>query len=161
VACLSAYNNGILHGKWIDVVQAVDAVWKDINQMLASSPMDDAEEWAIHDYSGFEEVRIHEYESVDDIVAIAQFIHEHGKLGAEVLAYYNNDIADAAHALGNCYQGEFASEEDFAQLLFEDCYPIPDYLDNYIDYQKVARDLLINDYMSFEVDHKVHVFSYF
>jgi antirestriction protein len=104
---------------------------------------------------------IQEYESIDDVVALAQFIHEHGKLGAEVLAYYNNDIADAAHALENCYQGEFASEEDFAQSLFEDCYPIPDYLNNYIDYQKVARDLFINDYMSFEVDHKVHVFSYF
>jgi antirestriction protein len=161
VACLSAYNNGILHGKWIDVVQDVDAVWKDINQMLASSPMDDAEEWAIHDYSGFEEVRIHEYESIDDVVALAQFIHEHGKLGAEVLAQYNNHIEDATHALEECYQGEFESEEDFAQSLFEDCYTIPDYLQNYIDYQKVARDLFINDYMSFEVDHKTHVFSYY
>jgi antirestriction protein len=49
VACLSAYNNGHLHGWWIDADQEPDALWLDIEEMLADSPMDDAEEWAIHD----------------------------------------------------------------------------------------------------------------
>jgi antirestriction protein len=94
------------------------------------------------------------------VVLIAQFVHEHGELGAEVLAYYNNDIEDSSYALDNCYQGEYESEEDFAYSLFEDCYPIPEYLENYIDYKKAARDLFLSDFMSFEVDHKVHVFSH-
>jgi antirestriction protein len=53
VACLSAYNNGYLHGWWIDADQEPDALLSDIEEMLADSPMDDAEEWAIHDYENF------------------------------------------------------------------------------------------------------------
>jgi antirestriction protein len=63
VACLSAYSNGILHGKWIDVVQDVNAMWNEINKILASSSMGHAEEWAIHDYEGFEGLSISENEA--------------------------------------------------------------------------------------------------
>lgn len=42
MACLAAYNNGKLHGCWIDAIQ------DQINSMLASSPEEDAEEYAIH-----------------------------------------------------------------------------------------------------------------
>jgi antirestriction protein len=77
--------------------------------------MENAEEYAIHDYDGFDGIRIQEYESNDDVVALAQFSHEHGKLGAEVLAHYSNYIEDATHALKECYQGKFKREEKFAQ----------------------------------------------
>jgi len=30
---------------------------------------------------------------------------------------------------------------DYAEELFEDCYDIPEHLINYIDYEKIARDL--------------------
>ena len=35
VACLAAYNNGILHGQWINVDQDVDALQNEIQDMLA------------------------------------------------------------------------------------------------------------------------------
>lgn len=38
VACLAAYNNGHLHGCWIDACQDKDAVWNDIKSMLKDSP---------------------------------------------------------------------------------------------------------------------------
>ncbi len=50
IACLAAYNNGYLHGKWIDATQDVDSIYSNIRNVLASSPIPDAEEWAIHDY---------------------------------------------------------------------------------------------------------------
>jgi hypothetical protein len=42
-----------LHGWWIDADQEPDALLLDIEDMLAESPMDDAEEWAIHDDENF------------------------------------------------------------------------------------------------------------
>ena len=53
VACLAAYNNGQLHGAWIDADQSADAIHEEIRAMLASSPTPGAEEWAIHDYERF------------------------------------------------------------------------------------------------------------
>tara|TARA_Y100001973_G_scaffold91218_1_gene139613 strand:+ start:246 stop:407 length:162 start_codon:yes stop_codon:yes gene_type:complete len=38
VADLAAYNNGILHGVWIDSTQDIDNIHEQINNMLASSP---------------------------------------------------------------------------------------------------------------------------
>jgi antirestriction protein len=39
VACLSAYNNGHLHGRWIDADRDADDIRKDIKSMLSQSPM--------------------------------------------------------------------------------------------------------------------------
>lgn len=48
VACLAAYNAGTLHGKWIEATQDIEDIWKEIRDMLASSPEPNSEEWAIH-----------------------------------------------------------------------------------------------------------------
>ena len=44
VACLAAYNNGILHGRWIDANQDAWAIWDEVSEMLKTSPEADAEE---------------------------------------------------------------------------------------------------------------------
>ena len=48
VACLASYNNGTLHGRWIDATQGEAHIWHETRAMLATSPEPDAEEWAIH-----------------------------------------------------------------------------------------------------------------
>ena len=53
VADLAAYNNGILHGVWIDACKDIDTIWDDIHKILENSPLAGSEEWAIHDYEGF------------------------------------------------------------------------------------------------------------
>jgi antirestriction protein len=53
LACLAAYNNGKLHGVWIDATNDIDDIQDQINEMLESSPEEDAEEWAIHDYESY------------------------------------------------------------------------------------------------------------
>jgi len=53
VADLAAYNNGILHGVWIDATTELDDIQEQVRKMLRSSPEQDAEEYAIHDYEGF------------------------------------------------------------------------------------------------------------
>ncbi len=48
VACLASYNSGILHGKWILADQTVSAIYDEIHELLEESPIEDAEEYAIH-----------------------------------------------------------------------------------------------------------------
>jgi len=54
VACLAAYNNGHLHGRWIDATRGESHICEQTRAMRAASPIEAAEEWAIHDYEGFE-----------------------------------------------------------------------------------------------------------
>src|SRR5688572_9380760 len=62
VADLAAYNAGHLHGVWIDATQDVEDIQAQIDAMLKSSPVADAEEYAIHDYEGFDGYNLGEYE---------------------------------------------------------------------------------------------------
>ncbi len=160
IACLAAYNNGYLHGEWIDANQDSDSLFEEVKKILAASPIPDAEEFAIHDYEDFGDVHINEYTGLETVSALASFIAEHDELGAAVLSHCDGNFDDALRLLDDCYHGEFNSEEDFAISLAEDTMTIPDHLSYYIDYEKMARDLFINDFFSIEINHKTHVFSY-
>lgn len=159
VACLASYNDGRLHGTWIDADQPTDAIFEEIQLMLASSPIEYAEEWAIHDYSGFDCLSLSEYENIDKIVNIVAFLKEHEPYGCELLAYTGNDIEEATQYAEN-YQGEYDDEEAFAQTLMEECMEVPEHLIFYIDYEKFARDLFISDYFSIRVKGSTFVFRY-
>ena len=158
VACLASYNNGILHGAWIDATQGEDGIWKDVSQMLLKSPAEYAEEWAIHDYEGFEGIHISEYDSFESVANYAAFIEEHGALGGKVLAYYGGYLDDAKEALSHRYAGEYDSLVDYAEQLTKDTTEIPKTLQYYIDYEKMARDLEINDVIAIEDNYSVHIF---
>jgi antirestriction protein len=160
VACLAAYNNGILHGAWIDAAQDADSLRADVAAMLAKSPIPHAEEYAIHDYEGFEGIRIEEYTGIDRISEIAEFLSEHGNLGAAVASYFGDDLEDARRALDDRYNGCFHSLADFAQDITEQTMTIPDNLIFYIDWQKMARDMeMSGDVVTIETAHdEVHVF---
>ena len=67
VASLADYNDGRLHGAWIDAAQDVQALQRCIQNMLDASPSPGAEEWAIHDYEGFEFVQLSEFESIETV----------------------------------------------------------------------------------------------
>ena len=158
VACLAAYNNGHLHGMWLDATQGEKGIWKDVQAMLRGSPEEGAEEWAIHDYEGFEGVQISEYESFERVARIAEYIEEHGSLGGQLLDHMGT-IEAAITAMEDHYYGEYESVSDFAQQLTEETTTIPDNLSFYIDYEKMGRDLEINDFFTIETAHEeVHVF---
>lgn len=158
VACLAAYNNGILHGKWIDANQDPYDIWEEVSTMLLASPIEDAEEWAIHDYEGFEGYSMSEYEGFESVSNIAAFIDERGPLGGKVLGHYG-ELEEAKKALEEHYAGEYESLSDFAQELTEQGTSIPDNLAFYIDYEKMARDLEINDVLTIKTAFdEVHVF---
>lgn len=160
VACLAAYNNGLLHGEWIDANQSVEELNETIYSMLAKSPIPQAEEWAIHAYEDFGEMAIDENESLKMVSALAAFVVENGELGGALLNHYGNDLEAATEALEDYYHGEHESEKDFAEQLTNDIDNVPSHLAFYIDYERMADDLFINDYFSLEVGGSVHVFSH-
>lgn len=161
VACLAAYNNGFLHGAWIDADQDVDQIRDEIAAMLARSPAEDAEEYAIHDYEGFEGVTISEYARIGSVARMAAFIVEHGALGAGLLEQFVGDMDQAETALQDCYHGQYASLADYMEELTTDSITIPEALRYYVDWQAMARDAeMSSDLFTIETAHgEVHVFS--
>lgn len=143
VACLAAYNNGRLHGRWIDAGQDVEEIQTEITEMLAASPIQLAEEWAIHDYEGFEGASLGEFSSIQWVALLAAFIADHGELGGQLLQHFGGDLDDVTAAFEE-YAGEHKSLADFAKDLTEETTQIPDHLANYIDYQAIARDMELN-----------------
>ncbi|MFK4753765.1 antirestriction protein ArdA [Oceanobacter antarcticus] len=159
VADLAAYNAGTLHGVWIDATQELDDIHEAIQTMLAASPEPFSEEWAIHDYDGFGGLGLGEYEGIERVHAIAVFLEEHGELGKAVLSHWCSDIDQAQQALSDDYHGCFTSLADFAQELTEESTSIPENLAYYIDYEKMGRDLEMNDVYTVTTAYdEVHVF---
>ena len=143
VACLAGYNHGHLHGRWIDATDA-EEIRAAVTAMLAASPIPDAEEWAIHDYEGFEGARISEYAGFDSVAELAGFIEEHGTLGAKFYDHFGGDL-EQARAQFDDHAGEYKSLDEFAAQLHEDTgTEIPDALQYYIDWDALGRDMELN-----------------
>ena len=159
VACLAAYNAGWLHGAWIEVAEATD-IWAAVAEMLAASPVPDAEEWAIHDYEGFEGAHLSEYASFDKVCQLAEFIEEHGRLGAKLYCHFGDSLDEARAALED-HAGEYSSLAGFAEEITRETGPeIPTALQYYINWEVMARDLELNgDVFTITLDfNQVHVF---
>jgi len=163
IACLAAYNRGVLHGAWIDADQEPAEIWTDIWRMLDRSPAADAEEYAIHDYEGFERLEVDEYDGIDRISRLAAFIVEHGKLGASLLSHFGGVLDYARKAIEESYHGCFGTLADYMQEVTESGTEMPVPFRYYIDWQAMARDAEMNgDVFTISLAHnEVHVFSAF
>jgi antirestriction protein len=165
VACLSAYNNGYLHGEWIDCDRDSDDIMAEIKAMLAKSPMNKievCEEWAIHDYEGFEGITISENEDLDRIVELAQKLEEHGEAFAAYLEYYNvEDIDDFEERYVGCYK----NKQDYAEEYYEEMGLIKQFEEAglkacYIDFEAIARDMFIDGYTGIDKGYEtLYVFQ--
>jgi len=161
VACLAAYNNGILHGAWMDAAQDAWELWEAVRNMLAKSPIHHAEEWAIHDYEGFGGMRLGEYTGLERVAELAAFVVAHGALGAAVLDYHSGDLDEARQTLEDRHLGTYDSLADYMQDMTEETTAIPNHLRYYIDWQAMARDAeLSGDLFTIQTAHDaVHVFA--
>jgi antirestriction protein len=158
VADLTAYNNGKLHGVWIDVLS--DDIQEQINDMLTLSPEKFAEEYAIHDYEGFGDVSLSEYQNIESVREIALFLYEYDQFGAGLLNYWDDNINKAKKAAEEKYQGCYESLANYAKTVIEDISELPSYLYYYIDYEHLGRDMQSNgEVYTIELSYQnVHVF---
>ena len=114
VASLADYNAGRLHGVWIDAAQDPAEIETQVKTMLGNSPEPVAEEWAIHDYEGFGDIKLSEGESFETVAGWAAAIEEHGDAFAAWVGYdskYHTDASDFEDA----YRGEWTSEAEYAE----------------------------------------------
>jgi antirestriction protein len=155
VASLSDYNNGRLHGQWIDAARDESALQADIDAMLAASPWtaqtcEPAEEWAIHDYDGFAPLRIDQHENLSWISRVAKGITEHGHAYAayadvveeeELLAGFDHDYLGHYDDL-HTYVEQLINDLGYDRILDE---ALPAKIRPYvkIDITATATDLLL------------------
>jgi len=164
VACLAAYNNGRLHGRWIDAAQPPEDIWSEVQAMLAGSPEPFAEEWAIHDYEGFGELRLGESESFERVAAVAVGVAEQGDAFTAWLAYDCCRDASDTQAFEDAYRGRWDSLRDYAENFADDIglYDIADKADSpyvVVDIQMLERDLDIELYTVDASDGGIYVFD--
>jgi antirestriction protein len=164
VACLAAYNNGRLYGEWIDADQSADELHEDVRRMLAASPEPGAEEWAIHDYEGFGELRLSEWETFERVSAIATGIAEHGDAFSAWLSYDGSQDATDLQAFEYAYRGEWDSLRAFAENFADDIglYDAAEKSGSHyvtVDIDALERDLDIELYSTESDHHTVYVFD--
>ncbi len=166
VASLSDYNNGRLHGAWIEANQDVQAIWDDIGEMLAGSHYGPAEEHAIHDYEGFGGYRLDEYENIEDVSRLGRGIAEHGLAYAAFAAHLDPAEWHQLDDFDEHYRGQWASTADYAEQLLDDIGIDlenlgPEMLQPYIrlDLDAFARDLSHDLVVTEAEDGGVYVFD--
>ena len=123
--------------------------WKEFIKTIGNP-----EEIVIHDYennSGVDGLEIKEHENIEDLNKLAETLenltpYEITIVNAldEVLGYFE-DALDCFESEDYCYYRNMTIEE-VAQEYIEGAYYIPEYLENYIDYKAIARDMLLDRY---------------
>jgi antirestriction protein len=162
VADLAAYNEGHLHGAWIDATQDPEDIAAEISAILAKSPVSGAEEWAIHDYQDFGPLRLSEHEDLETVSKAAKLIAEHGDVFAALVDHLGglSSLDEAESTFEDNYQGTFKDVGQWAEDFANDTgAPLETYR-SYIDWDAVGRDAEMNgDIFSFETsDGRVHIF---
>jgi len=185
VACLAAYNAGILHGAWIEDIhtKTPEEVQEEITRrVLVTSPepnvvipcpecdgedcdscqggqVSASEEWTIHAYE-LEGIKIDEFADLEEVCTLAALVKEHG----EAFLHWYNDLCcgllpdEYENAFQETYCGCYKSEEDWAYEYFNMYHEIPSHLQNYIDYGAYARELKVDHYTVDAGDKEYYVY---
>jgi len=164
VVCSEAYANNQLHGVRLPAVDKT-VLTDGIQSLLASGPMKQAIKWHILQYEYFHDLVLSAHESLEQIVLVANFLLQHGLLGAALLAHTNNQVDKARHLLQNCYQGSYVHKADFASAYCDAAYGdlldnCPKFLLSHVDYTGMANVLLATNFFSVWVDDKQHIFEH-
>ena len=155
VACLASYNEGNLFGRWIDCAgKSASDIQAEIDLMLQNSPVEDAEEFAIHDHENFLGIELNEYETIENVVKIVECLTLHGKpFAADYLFHLEDKAYLDSGKFQASYLGEFDSEADFVRDKFKKEGRIAELEKNglperYIDFDRWADDLFQTDFYS-------------
>jgi len=155
--CLAAYNNGHLHGRWIDATDP-DDMRAEIADILATSPEPNAEEHFFSDTDGFGNL-VSEYTSVEHTARLGALIEENGLTAVEFVASYaSSDIDDI-----ECYveeverysAGPYASQRETLECWVQEVTEeISGELPNWVqvDWEATAQNMLMDYHHEFSSD---------
>lgn len=176
VACLSAYNNGLLHGDWIDCDQDPDDIQAEIDEILNTSPCREyeaCEDWAIHDSEGFGKL-LSECESIEYISALGNALYDFSDsdaleswFGAGIESCEKSDIEAMVEEFRDRFLGHWDNEEDFT-LKSEEANEVTGFdqlekdnhfLSLHIDWKELSDTLFVNNFHSEKAHpHGIYVF---
>ena len=159
VASLSDYNAGRLHGVYItdDYLSDAEDINAQIKAMLEASKVPFAEEYAIHDTSGFGDA-IDEYTSLETIAETNRFLEDYPDFGQAILDEIVSDgDMDYAWQIASEYCGTYDSFTDYAHEVAHDIYEIPENF-HYVDYAAMGRDLKIEMNYTDAPGGQIHIF---
>lgn len=171
VGSLTDYNNGRLHGEWIEANQESEQLHEAVQAMLATSVFPEAEEWGIFDYEGFGSLRLDEYETMETVSRIALGIEEHGPAFAAWVAYVGTGNDEQLDRFEDHFRGEFDSMEAYVEDVLDNIgfyhdldealKVIPEDLRQYVkmDTEGLARDWGIEMCVVEGADGRVWVFD--
>ena len=172
VASLADYNAGRLHGIWVDPAKDLAELQEEVAGMLRRSRTPGAEEYAIHDFSGFgRHVELGEYTPLDRVHALARGMRTHGMSFAAWWSYVkplSGDEAELDEGYREVYRGTWGTMEDYAEQYLDDigavtiAQEIPPWIQPYLalDIEGFARDLVLSgEVVAIEDVHGIHVFD--
>jgi antirestriction protein len=149
------YNDGVMHGDWIDATREPEDIEADIQAILSDSPTAErhgtsTEDWGVFDHEGFGSCQIEERASLSWVCAVASGITEHGPAFAAWA-----DLVDDETQLDrfeDAYLGEHDSIEAYAAEQLDDLgyndildSALPEHIRRYIEFNVagLAHDLWI------------------
>ena len=145
------YNDGNLSGQWIDLTTFSD--YDEFRNYCYALHADEEDpELMFQDYENFPSDYYDECMGEDEFDKIQRYVEMCEKHKQEAVdAYLSLTCGDDLDGFEEAYQGEWDSEEDFAQQLVEDCYcddfrGMSDLIRNNIDWRGIARDLFSDGY---------------
>lgn len=146
IGCLAAYNAGTLHGEWVDATDA-DVLEDARARVIATSPVEGAEEHFIADSEGFGDM-VDEYSDLEEVAELGAAIDEYGPV---FLAYCEavgvEEDAGVVENFEEARTGAASLEELAEQYLAEGLYgEVPEAIAPYIDMRAIARDLGADGY---------------
>ena len=147
VSCLASYNSGILYGDWIDLEDTTEEqVRIDIQKILSSSPIKNAEEWAIHDHEDMG--NIGEHANIADLVELADLVVEYGQPFLAYFEHYGSNFEDLEgqkERFECAFIGTTHDPRDFAWEQFQETNDLPDHV-----WGLLCKDMILSN---FEFDH--------
>ena len=168
VACLAAYNNGKLHGDWIDLEGDIDeeGIQEGIDWMLSHSPEPGAEEYAVHTSSGLPGyLSSTEWPALGELVAwvdgLSTYADEDTREAYRLECENQGQTIDE-DAFRETYCGQYSSGENYAIELAEDLDAMPTQLAwplSCIDWESAWRELTHDGYRAEDcASGGVHIF---
>lgn len=162
VTTYGLYNNGFQFandktGYWIDCsdydAEKVFDSMLEQEQLLIDEDQTDVE-IMFTDYECFPESLYSESGIDFDLIATWEGLEDEQQTIVEALVDHGlcSDLTEALTKLEDCYIFE-GTRGDYAQETTEGCSDIPDYLQNYIDWDAMGRDMEIDGNMT-ELSHK-------
>lgn len=154
VGTYGKYNNGSLDGGWLDLSDYSDK--DEFYEACRELHKDEADpEYMFQTWENIPDGLIGESWISENLFTLCEAMEDLSDNEQEAFCVWCNykgcdlseaDAHDHIRSFRDEYIGPYGSEEDFAYMIVEECYDLPEFARTYFDYSQFARDLFMCDY---------------